>query len=1464
MADWWLKDFGDLNSSDSEDELPLLAFPPGSTAAAAAAGAQNQPQVLPQPTPAPAAAPMATGASSGAASSSRSSPPAPPSLTLQTSGPLPVVGERIEVEWTIEVKTSSGVTKGFKKRWYRGHVTERLGATSRPIIRYDDGDEEELGRNEEWRLAPDEVWRLQHRRSPAKASAAVTLATFPAEIAGNGQRGQPAKDKEVECFVGRGLSSHALVTAAMPLLLRVDTSSSETTVIAASTPCESQSSPTSSPKLIEAKGADDTAAAASAAAASSSSAATSSAAAHPSSATDSSATCVGALGVRVVLGGCFQTGVSLADCPLAEVRGVSRSANAAARKAAGAASKGAASKGRAAAVAAAAPSSGCVLHSLVADRGANLPAQTSVETRMLLGCSPFGGEAAAARFSARDLEHHPYLFACAKGRVCGPCAQRVRFTREACRMKADGVPMKVDYAGIGWGKDHPALSDTHCIPARITGAARPFVAASSSSVATSHESICAVCAQESLPRLSADGRSVEYEMPEVLCTGHRGDGPCRLAYHRECLRRIGVEPPPAPPPSALPSSGSALAAALAAPAALEDAGGDGAASTDAESDDDDERSRPAVSPTEWLKRRGRYVDAMTDEVVFAPVSAQPMAVLFGCPFCDGHCTSLTAEERGRFGNGYNSVRKVLATNMGLHDKYRKRKAAATVAAVDECEPAVTPAGASSSSSRAPASAATASTAVLSLPPSATTGGSLAPISLLSPLPIAVQPSPLPIVTQPSPLPVFAQPSPQPSPAPSPAPSPSHKSFSVRHALAASPTNLQPSADPTPTKLPLKKRPAAAAFAAEEGSARPGAKRTQQPQPPSPPPSQPQSHPPSRLSSRPPSQPQPQSQPQSQPSSQPPSRAPSRPPSQPSTPRFTARPTPPPMPAYMAARKQPLPGSAWTRLDPPPSSPVVTGQAAATAEPTPLPAPAALRLPVPVPVPAAAVKSSAPLPAAAKPSMTPPVAATPSWRRPPPPRPAAPAASLVATASAAAAPPPATSVVQPPATSVAPPPAAQPPVAAHRGPVVKYGTELGRGGQCEVVEVTVRPSFFPGAFAGVRVGGDDVAKVALKRCFDGSPRGTKQRLAWEATMLRKASEARALNVLGVIAYEPKKGQLFLPLCKGGSVGAAFRSRSVDVPLLARAALVGLCRGLEQLHELQIAHRDVKLDNLLLTKSARPGSGLCADDVLLTDLGYSLARGINDGAATVSAADGADGGAVSDLPTTLPYTAPEVLERRRERRQAYARLLADEAGHAEQCSLQRVAASPEWTELHEQLRRISKEHEQLQRKDDHMLDRVRRALRRHVDAPSAAARIAALDRAEAQLLEAEAAQLGTVDWLSADVHACAVAAWMLFHPQLQADAYPAFTLSLGDAARELGIEGAIIDGGRPAADAPLAHDTLRGAWSRLHDGILVQAWTAARGSSASATSSEALAPSPSRPSMTRFVEVACEACEAVGGA
>ena len=114
---------------------------------------------------------------------------------------------------------------------------------------------------------------------------------------------------------------------------------------------------------------------------------------------------------------------------------------------------------------------------------------------------------------------------------------------------------------------------------------------------------------------------------------------------------------------------------------------------------------------------------------------------------------------------------------------------------------------------------------------------------------------------------------------------------------------------------------------------------------------------------------------------------------------------------------------------------------------------------------------------------------------------------------------------------------------------------------------------------------------------------------------------------------------------GSVTSTLVSRSQQpyVANVVQLAILALFRALMYLHtQFNTCHRDVKPDNLLLRVA--PGDpNFNADDIKLADYGYSKCEGVNSDASKY------------DLPGTLPYTAPEVLQTRIDRNKVVKEML-----------------------------------------------------------------------------------------------------------------------------------------------------------------------------------------------------------------
>ena len=138
------------------------------------------------------------------------------------------------------------------------------------------------------------------------------------------------------------------------------------------------------------------------------------------------------------------------------------------------------------------------------------------------------------------FEKHPYLFGAVSGLLCGPCASRVKFTRESLRVISLGRTLRPheSLVSLGWAPEHPPLDKTH---ANVHCGGSYRVLTTTTPVTAFAEEVCAVCAG-----------SVAFEHPRRLagdvirCPGERDGAPCPLVYHMDCLRRVGCELPALP------------------------------------------------------------------------------------------------------------------------------------------------------------------------------------------------------------------------------------------------------------------------------------------------------------------------------------------------------------------------------------------------------------------------------------------------------------------------------------------------------------------------------------------------------------------------------------------------------------------------------------------------------------------------------------------------------------------------------------------------------------------------------------------------------------------------------------------------------------------------------------------------------------------------------------------------------
>ena len=135
--------------------------------------------------------------------------------------------------------------------------------------------------------------------------------------------------------------------------------------------------------------------------------------------------------------------------------------------------------------------------------------------------SPFGD---SSRVRKHDLQRHPYL-AGTLGDVmmCNPCCQRVRFTREAVRlrfeiMEASSIPE--------WQFTHPSFTHPDPSDARVK-------TEGDDAQADFSETVCAICVQQKV--FHSDGTAANL----IPCPSPN----CPLSYHDVCISLAGHTPP---------------------------------------------------------------------------------------------------------------------------------------------------------------------------------------------------------------------------------------------------------------------------------------------------------------------------------------------------------------------------------------------------------------------------------------------------------------------------------------------------------------------------------------------------------------------------------------------------------------------------------------------------------------------------------------------------------------------------------------------------------------------------------------------------------------------------------------------------------------------------------------------------------------------------------------------------------
>ena len=132
---------------------------------------------------------------------------------------------------------------------------------------------------------------------------------------------------------------------------------------------------------------------------------------------------------------------------------------------------------------------------------------------------------------------------------------------------------------------------------------------------------------------------------------------------------------------------------------------------------------------------------------------------------------------------------------------------------------------------------------------------------------------------------------------------------------------------------------------------------------------------------------------------------------------------------------------------------------------------------------------------------------------------------------------------------------------------------------------------------------------------------------EISMMLESTHPNVQNLVD-FSIENNKAYIVSSLCRGGDLAQALKLRGCLCEEDAKAVMAGILRGLSYLHSRGIAHRDIKLENILLSNSSHDMS-----DVKIIDMGL---------AKKVSGFNATPGGAIDTLCGTPFYIAPELIK------------------------------------------------------------------------------------------------------------------------------------------------------------------------------------------------------------------------------
>ena len=156
-------------------------------------------------------------------------------------------------------------------------------------------------------------------------------------------------------------------------------------------------------------------------------------------------------------------------------------------------------------------------------------------------------------------------------------------------------------------------------------------------------------------------------------------------------------------------------------------------------------------------------------------------------------------------------------------------------------------------------------------------------------------------------------------------------------------------------------------------------------------------------------------------------------------------------------------------------------------------------------------------------------------------------------------------------------------------------------------------------------------------------------ARQALILEELQLRGVLNVVQLLGYDCRAiqlhMQLYLPLLRplAKYLQHAFRRASAGHKnALLHTVIYGVLEGVAKLHEHDVCHRDLKIDNVLVAGPLPPDAGQRTArswepsmmSAQLCDFGYSLMAGVNEGVDEARRLN----------PGTPPYIAPEVYDAR----------------------------------------------------------------------------------------------------------------------------------------------------------------------------------------------------------------------------